>query len=103
MKITERDLATVNRSKRKKPRGQGKQKSKFVKLCEKYRRHPTTIQRRIRPVAEGGQGMSLKQALRTDPLDHRSCGRLGKERSSFCVIDPEHLPPEFLERGSKRG
>src|SRR5690554_1151841 len=84
MKITAKEWEAIRNCPRAKKRERPKTgKSKFVLLCEKYRRNPTTIQRRIAPVAEGGQGMTLKAALRMEPMARSRCGKIGREKSHF--------------------
>lgn len=76
MKIDTKNLQPLVKA--KKPRDPAKpsapSKSEFTLACEAAGKNPGTIRRRMQPRHEGGQGMTLEEALAAPVKNRRECG-----------------------------
>ena len=52
-----------------------RQKTEFTRTCEKHGMNPHTVRKRMRPPEQGGQGMTLEEALAAPVLTPRQAGQ----------------------------
>lgn len=54
-------------------------RSEFIKACDAAGMNPHTVRRRMRPVKQRGQGMTLEEALAAPVLSRSEAGRRSKQ------------------------
>ena len=94
MKIDPKHSVPLVRAKAKpkpRPREAKSKKSEFTLACEAAGKHPTTVRRRMRPRSEGGQGMSLEEALVAPVLSRQQVGCKARQANRYWGLTGETL------------